>query len=433
MDAKYERVEVLASSESEEETSVAPSVILKPQDPYQNRPLPYIIGSEKWRSSVKIGLESSSSESEIGENDEEDENSESDSEIPRIFTKRNTKPSSSSTSTSSSDSEYNQKNPIARTDKTYTRSQDTLNSTSEIETPIPGVMKDAYRKVGPSFAEELAKRLGSVLPAKPSDEVRDPDQTSINRSKDDLFGSDNEDSVFNSKSDMSNNGLFDDVSRSLWKEKLEKPRQTMIAPSLDIPPPMNSVETKPRSAIDDLFGDNESDSDDIFAPKNSKFMSKSDVENSGLGKVRNDDVMTSTPNNIPNLFDDDEDDNNLFSPIESHKNRSPEAIRNTSRKPPGILVNQSDLLSSALGSKLFNRPRNNFSDSSENESVEPEKDTVDVNENQSTTSVVDTSESMVAGNLHRAEVNHEITTDSSGISIQPTSVNSTFGMSLAVG
>ncbi|XP_015116177.1 WASH complex subunit 2 [Diachasma alloeum] len=453
MDSKYERVEVEASSESEDEAEViTPSIILKPQDPYQSRPLPYVIGSEKWRSSMKIGLESSSSESEMAE--EEEENSESSEEMPappRAFPSTRIPRSRSSTSTSStSSSEYNENNNTntnSRNDKVYTRSQDTLNSTSEIETPTTGPANTC--KKAPSFAEELAKRLGNVAPVqKPlQEEVRDPDQTSINRSKDDLFGSDNEtDSVFTTKSDslLSDHGeLFDEASKSLWKEKAA-PRPTMIPPSLDAPPPINSVDTKPKSAIDDLFGDNESDdSDDIFAPRNSKFMSKSDVTEafqSQVSKVKSqdDNLTTSTPetnNNIPNLFEDDEDDSSLFSPIESIKNKSPEAIRSTSRKPPGILVNQSDLLSSALGSKLFNRARNDFSDSSENESVETEKDTgesVNVNENQSTASPVNTSESVVAGNLHRGEGN-EITTDSSGISVPPTSVNSTFGMSLRVG
>ncbi|XP_063988289.1 WASH complex subunit 2 isoform X2 [Diachasmimorpha longicaudata] len=277
-----------------------------------------------------------------------------------------------------------------------------------------------------------------------SEEVRDPDQSSINRSKDDLFGSDNEtDSVFTTKSDSLLNdhgGLFDEASKGLWKEK-PAPKPTMIPPSLDVPPPINSIDTKPKSAIDDLFGDNESDdSDDIFAPRNSKFISKSDVTEgfqSHVNKVKgqDDNVMTSTPesnNNIPNLFEDDEDDSSLFSPIENIKNKSPEAIRSAVKKPPGILVNQADLLSSALGSRLFNRTRSDFSDSSENESVETEKDTgesVNVNGNQSTASAVNTSESMVAGNLHRGEGN-EITTDSSGISVPATSVNSTSGMSL---
>ncbi|XP_011306253.1 WASH complex subunit FAM21 [Fopius arisanus] len=443
MDAKYERVEVLASSESEDETEVTPSVILKPQDPYQNRPLPYVIGSEKWRSSSKIGLESSSSESEMAEEEKDSESSE-ETPPPRAFPSANLgSRSSRSTSTSSSEFDKSHTNGVSsRTDKIYTRSQDTLNSTSEIETPTTGPPRDSKR--GPSFAEELAKRLGNVLPVqKPLEDTRDP-EASINRSKDDLFGSDNEtDSVFAPKGGSllsDRGGLFDEASQGLWKDK-PAPRPTMIPPSLDIPPPINSVDTKPKSAIDDLFGDNESDdSDDIFAP-NSKFMSKSDGTEGPQGRVdrvkgQEDNVMTSTPetNTIPNLFEDDEDDSSLFSPIENVRNRSPEAIRNTSRKPPGILINQSDLLSSALGSKLFNRARNDFSDSSENESAEPQKDnqeSVNVNENRSTASVGNTSESVVAGNL-QVERN-EITTDSSGISVHPTSGNSTLGMSLGLG
>lgn len=111
-----------------------------PNDPYQDRPLPYVIGSDKWLWSNKIGLESSSSESE--QLDEEREESESDREeddARKVFNSRHKPEINIARLSSSSDSDnYNDPSGIApymNNSKADTVSQNNINSVSESVTP----------------------------------------------------------------------------------------------------------------------------------------------------------------------------------------------------------------------------------------------------------------------------------------------------------
>lgn len=96
--------------------------------------------------------------------------------------------------------------------------------------------------------------------------------------------------------------------------------------------------TKPKSAIDDLFADTESD--DIFSPKNiTKIITKSKYSNNNNNQLNTENIQkkcletvaprvisnvaTSTPEtavNTNNLFSDDEDITDLFGPS---KNQEP--------------------------------------------------------------------------------------------------------------
>ncbi|KAK0176487.1 hypothetical protein PV328_000618 [Microctonus aethiopoides] len=486
MDEKYERLEVISSDSEDENEKSQPSFILRPKDPYQNRPLPYVIGTDKWKSSNKIGLESSSSESDVIDDDNDDDETESDKDMDElsqhIFLENSRRISilRRSSLSSSGSSDFNEKSitnkqyseTSSHTDnKLYTRSQDTLNSTSEITTPTAGLSRrgESSTKDAPSFAEELAKRLGNVMPINKTKvvEKRDANQSSINRqSKNDFFANygqqnDNYDDenghIFNDKSDNlfgGTGGLFDDdddeVSNSLWRDKsIQRPQTNIIPPSLDVPPPMHSTEIKRNTAIDDLFGDNDSDdSDDIFAPRNSnkstiKSIDTVDVTKNSpvisniidnklltVSQQTTNKIASSTPennNNVPNLFEDDENDGNLFgSPQKSNSNKqSPESSQNPQRgRPPGILVSQSDLLSSSLGSRLFKRQES--SDSSENNSENvlsnaskhEDKNTPRPSENNSSISSIRDASNRV----------HIETSDSSGISTHPQSMNSTLSI-----
>lgn len=106
------------------------------------------------------------------------------------------------------------------------------------------------------------------------------------------------------------------------------------------------VEAKPKSSIDDLFGDVDSDdSDDIFAPKSSTKSSVTKDADGTSDKPKNkfaaghataEKVATSTPeinNSVPNLFDDDEDeDDSLFSSARnSAVVKSPETTKSSPR------------------------------------------------------------------------------------------------------
>ncbi|KAG8039864.1 hypothetical protein G9C98_000593 [Cotesia typhae] len=487
MDEKYDRLEVVASDDSDDENPTqsmvsVPSFILRPKDPYKDRPLPYVIGSDKWQASNKIGIESSSSESEAPDNEEDDDDDESteDDKITHIFnsTQRNNLLAKRSSLSSSESSDFNDKSnntnklasgPSSTTDKMYTRSQDTLNSTSEIDTPIEVKGKSSGRDA-PGFAEELAKRLGSVLPgAKVDSSKADVDRSSINRSNDDLFDNEekNEEDIFNVKKDklFSDGGLFDeDVPNSLWNNKPLRRPQSNIIPA----------KAKPKSSIDDLFGDVDSDdSDDIFAPRSStksttvvdktgvsdkpKNESVSTNRFSGIDQTATEKVATSTPDintSVPNLFDDDEDDSLFNSVKNSAPVRSPEAVRSSPRgRVPGVLISQADLLSSSLGSKIFQRARQDSSESSETEesvgfkgegdrnasavtvdnvsrssSVSSKSNATQSRENDKSTSRSNAS-STIAGN--RIHVSRE-SSDSSGISVPPLSISSNLSTSLGL-
>ncbi|KAH0550568.1 WASH complex subunit 2 isoform X1 [Cotesia glomerata] len=495
MDEKYDRLEVVASDDSDDENPSqsmvsVPSFILRPKDPYKDRPLPYVIGSDKWQASNKIGIESSSSESEALDNEEDDDDDDDDEstegdKITHIFnsTQRNNLLAKRSSLSSSESSDFNDKSnntnklasgPSSTTDKMYTRSQDTLNSTSEIDTPVE--VKGKTGRDAPGFAEELAKRLGSVLPgAKVDSSKADVDRSSVNRSNDDLFDNEkkNED-IFNVKKDklFSDGGLFDeDVPNRLWNNKpLRRPQSNIIPASIDLPPPIHSVEAKPKSSIDDLFGDVDSDeSDDIFAPRSSTKSTTVD-KTSVSDKPKNESnrfpiidqtggekVATSTPDintSVPNLFDDDEDDSLFNSVKNSAPVRSPKAVRSSPRgRVPGVLISQADLLSSSLGSKIFQRARQDSSESSETEesvgfkgegdrnasvvtvdnvsrssSISSKSNATQSRENDKTTSRSNAS-STIAGN--RIHVSRE-SSDSSGISVPPLSISSNLSISLGL-
>lgn len=104
--------------------------------------------------------------------------------------------------------------------------------------------------------------------------------------------------------------------------------------------------TKPKSAIDDLFADadSEEDSDDIFSSKNIKKRTKEpsasveDVPKKFLDVIATGNIATSTPQsnvNVTSLFSDDEnDDADLFgnSKKQSHKPASAASSANTTQE-----------------------------------------------------------------------------------------------------
>lgn len=120
--------------------SLVYSVIVGPNDSYQDRPLPYIIGSDKWIASNKIGLESSSSESEQAdeEREEESESEKEDADVRKVFNSRhNPEINIARLSSSSSDSDnYNDhSNNISYGNNKDIVSQNNINSASESTTP----------------------------------------------------------------------------------------------------------------------------------------------------------------------------------------------------------------------------------------------------------------------------------------------------------
>ncbi|XP_034946716.1 WASH complex subunit 2 [Chelonus insularis] len=454
MDEKYERREVLAS-DSEDETEIsAPSFILRPKDPYKDRPLPYIIGTDKWKASNKIGIESSSSsESEAVEDEDDSESDEDNKVVDSIFNSSNRnpvfRPRSSSPSCSSESSDFNKSNttkqfsgPSSNADRLYTRSQDTLSSTSEITTPINEVPKLGHTdKITPNFVKELNKKLGNIVPSaeSTSNTFKENHSPSINRSEDDLFNSEdnNDENILSVKSDnVFNSNLFnEEVSNSLWDNKIFKRPQTNIIPaSMDVPPPIHPVETKPKSAMADLFGDIDSeDSDDMFSPKISTKTSTDKTSDTILPKNKLDprinagEMSTSTPgfDNIPNFFGDND---NLFSPVTNASSNKSAEVSKIERQEnlQGLPTIQSDLLSSSLGSRLFQRTNQESSESSESEDGAEFQD-------DKTTSASVQNNTEISYNVSNAPSNpsiiiahmvHGDSNNSSGIFLQPPSLGS---------
>ena len=117
------------------------SIVLRPKDPYQDRPLPYIIGSEKWKASSKIGLESSSSESEHIEEEDEEFSSDTDSKVTDNILNTSNRQKTLRTRLSSTSSESNDYNLDSNSMRDINngsfraKSQDTLNLESEPMTP----------------------------------------------------------------------------------------------------------------------------------------------------------------------------------------------------------------------------------------------------------------------------------------------------------
>lgn len=120
-----------------------------PNDPYQDRALPYVIGSEKWKNSNKIGLESSSS-SESEQIDEEEEESENEDDGTTTFKdfSMNTAPKTNIVGLlpSLNGSEYSKRNDIAyiSNEKIDAVSQSNIDSVPESITPNDNVSKVSF-------------------------------------------------------------------------------------------------------------------------------------------------------------------------------------------------------------------------------------------------------------------------------------------------
>ncbi|XP_011496087.1 PREDICTED: WASH complex subunit FAM21-like [Ceratosolen solmsi marchali] len=315
MDEKYEKVEVTASDTEDDDDNAIASVILRPKDPYRDRPLPYVFGSEQWNASNKVGLESSSSESELSDDNEDSISDIEEKNVENILSSNNHSNSGINrlSSTSSESNEFNiEENNISNKDNDnqfHARRQETLNSDTEPTTPssvLPRIQN--INNAPPSFAEELAKRLGNVLPSQKNAIVQDINEQVINCSKDDIFTSVNDADVFNNKSDNlfseGKNLFVDEVPSSIKNLPVRAINKNIIPPSIDVPPPLSIISSAPKSTIDDLFGDVEDsdDSDDIFSKKVSKDIYSCDneiIRSEVISKQKN--LNTENTQNISNI------------------------------------------------------------------------------------------------------------------------------------
>ncbi|XP_046423922.1 WASH complex subunit 2C isoform X1 [Neodiprion fabricii] len=461
MEEKYEILEVIASDSEDEGETAIPSVILRPKDPYQDRPLPYIIGSEKWKNSTKIGLETSSSDSDHQEEGESESDSGDDTAV--VSKQINVhKPRIARLSSSSSESnDFNAMNNTVQNidDRGSYDNQDIFGSENETSTTANSVPKNSISGA-PNFAEELAKRLGSVIPPQKSINTQVIEEPVTTQPEDDLFTQEDED-LFGAPSKnlfSEPTSLFSEKSRnSLWDNKLDDPLQSSIIPSsLDVPPPISAVATKPKSAIDDLFGDADSeDSDNLFSSKlsTSKLFKQQNSPTNSLrteGKPKSKNLLsvsritektgmaTSTPETndmVNSLFGDEpEDEGNIFSgesnrndwiaakksvPDKSTGSTPAEASNTSSKKKPvgGVsILGQIDIFASG---KLRRQPSSESCSSQSSSDFETQRSRA-TNTRNDANSVINNDSSngssvMISRNMQSGE--------SSGISLQPPSVD----------
>lgn len=184
-----------------------------------------------------------------------------------------------------------------------------------------------------------------------------------------MFTSEGDENILSDKSKTvpsANKGLLSDQStENLSSEKQIKSYKNNIIPaSIDVPPPISTVckfillwsfcdlyiclfqtfkkksvfsATKPKSAIDDLFGD--ADSDDIFLSKNT--------------------VKTTAKNKFPN----NNNNNNQSTNTESAQKKyleivAPTLISNVATSTPETNVNTTDLLNVDEDDDLFGSSKN---------------------------------------------------------------------------
>ncbi|CAG9770116.1 unnamed protein product [Ceutorhynchus assimilis] len=160
MEKYYDKVEV-AVSDSEGEGNEK-NYVLHPKDPYADRPLPYLVGTQDWYKKSHVGLLPSDSDTESEKEEEEVYSSSSDSEenLPKnrpvgsetsselSFAIKNSEPVANSTFNDTSD----------RSREVFHSSEESLDQSSSVPFKTPTSHAN--------FAEQLAAKLGDVVSAK---------------------------------------------------------------------------------------------------------------------------------------------------------------------------------------------------------------------------------------------------------------------------
>ncbi|XP_017786382.1 PREDICTED: WASH complex subunit FAM21 [Nicrophorus vespilloides] len=141
LDEYYDKVTVDGSDSEDDVDGV--SYVLQPKNPYLQRPLPYVIGTEQWYKNWHVGLEDSSSEEEAEEPDKFSD-TDSESNLPIADRRR-----IESTSDSGTDVSLNHSKPQAVINDT---------DSSGTDNSIPVKMPPSSQ----SFADQLAARLGNI-------------------------------------------------------------------------------------------------------------------------------------------------------------------------------------------------------------------------------------------------------------------------------
>lgn len=292
MDTMFETVEVPAVSDSEEDESSASMgrVLLRPVNPYANRPLPFLIGSREFYEDDRVGLaDVFSDEEETGvPGATEVPSSESASDVEADYAisdriKRRRIPSVSGSENSEPESEqlptshHSKQQRVAPVTSNTFGEEDSHEAANE-QLPV------GVGRLPNNFAAELAARLGVVPePEQQTAPQKAPSLQEQQKVVGNMFlppleddKNDTEDDVLFGKNAKysAGGGLFDDLGdwnkkssepESLWDEPESKKNQANKEPDLKI-----SVKEEQEAAFgqnqeDDLFGNDLED--DLFSTK----------------------------------------------------------------------------------------------------------------------------------------------------------------------
>ncbi|XP_022901031.2 WASH complex subunit 2 [Onthophagus taurus] len=313
----YDRINVPIESDSDEDDDEIPGFILQAKDPYINRPLPYVIGTQEWYKTPHVGILDSDSES-----DEE--------QISERY---------------SNDSESD--------------NEDKINSgnNSESKTDDEAIVPKEINITEVSFAEQLAEKLGNVISNGDKNEnnknwvienqnefcnseVNKRPIQKVTRDYGKLFSNEpppmDDDKFFPEKSPKgifsSGNDLFDDLEDDVgfWGEnsikKLSNNDDTPKKSTQIVDSTKNEEYNKKiiENKKEDLFNDD--DDDKLFVPKKSLQVKKDHYKKQSLFDDLTDDEDIFETKIEPkkslkdDLFDNEEDFNIFNENIESERN-----------------------------------------------------------------------------------------------------------------
>ncbi|XP_035207398.1 WASH complex subunit 2-like isoform X2 [Stegodyphus dumicola] len=280
LDQAFDKINVneISDSEDEEELSSEGRTILEPKDPYENRPLPFIIGSEEFQSNDYAGLQdlieddvelSDHVESSSSSMSETDETSDEEEPLPLDDEKYSVLPNKSRRAESISDSSEESELFGSEKNENGLMSDSSLESRAEEQksAQVTDVESKSNEKVSrPNSISSLQSKLNlpQVLPVRKLQEKK--------KASDDLFT--NEDDISDDESPFrKKTGLFAsdtrfDENKDIFGDDLfdEKPKEAVksIKSPKEIQAPKEVPSVK-KSSRDDILFDNDDDSeDDIF-------------------------------------------------------------------------------------------------------------------------------------------------------------------------
>ncbi|XP_018321650.1 WASH complex subunit 2 isoform X2 [Agrilus planipennis] len=275
IDKYFDKVEV-PGSDSEDEIDF-PRFSLRAKDPYSDRPLPYVIGTEEWHKYWHVGLlEETSSESECEMVSNKESCSDSEDTLP-VY-----RPQVLGTSETSSEIEFNKSHiPLPTT------TSDEIKKGSDVMTEDSD--KNSFSSQTPiansTFADQLAAKLGDIFDhnrniEEPVVNTRPIQKVAAPYKYKNMFPEEpppldngDDDDIFNSAK-VKTNDLFDDLddSNSLWSNNPVKikPSDNKINENNNVEIQNKMVNENRKENINnnkkalDLFDDDDEDSDDIF-------------------------------------------------------------------------------------------------------------------------------------------------------------------------